>query len=209
MIELLQAIELHMAELINIIGFIAGALTTVAFLPQIIKTLRLKEARDISLGLCVFNAAAASSWTAYGALIQSWPLIIPNAIASGLAYIFLFLKLRYKSPVGSGELALLTIALAFMLMGFAAVAFTPLSLIAFVSVAGMVFAPLSFLTQVIKTWRLRETKDISLPMYVIFWSGLVLWLIYGLAIKALPVVANQFAMITLTSIMLFFKLKYR
>lgn len=195
--------------LITILGFVAGGLTTFAFLPQIIKTLRLKEAKDISLSLCVFNAAAASLWMAYGILMEKLPLIVPNAIASILAFIFLSLKLRYKSPVGNREAALLTIALVSTLMGFVAVVFTPLSLIVFVSFAAMIFAPLTFLAQVIKTWRLKETKDISLLTYLIFLVGLALWLIYGLAIKSLPVVVNQFAMITLTSIMLFFKLKYK
>lgn len=191
------------------IGFVAGFLTMIAFLPQIIKTLRSKQVEDIALSFCVFNAMAASLWTAYGILIRELPLIVPNAIATALAFTFLFLKLKYRSPGGNREVAAPAVALLATFLGFTATAFTSLSLVAFVSYAGMVFAPLSFLAQVVKTWKLRETKDISLLMYVIFLTGLVLWLIYGLTIKSLPVALNQFTMIALTSIMLFFKLKYK
>jgi len=79
----------------------------------------------------------------------------------------------------------------------------------FIGFAATALAPLSFLSQVIRTWKLKETKDISLPMYVIFWLGVVLWLTYGLFLKDGPIVVNNIIMLTLTSIMLFFKLKYK
>lgn len=195
--------------IITIIGFVAGALTMLAFLPQIVKTLRLREAKDISLGLCVFNAAAASLWTTYGILMLNWPLIISNVIASALGFIFLFLKLKYNSSVGSREMAVVAIALVAMLIGFVATAFTSLSLIVFIGSAAIVFAPLSFFTQVVKTWKLKETKDISLGMYVIFWIGVVLWLTYGLFLGDRPIAINNIIMLALTSTMLFFKLKYK
>ncbi|MDP3733475.1 MAG: SemiSWEET transporter [Candidatus Daviesbacteria bacterium] len=75
--------------------------------------------------------------------------------------------------------------------------------------AATILAPLSFLSQVIKTWKSKETKDISLGMYVIFWIGVVLWLTYGLLLKDRPIVINNIIMLTLTSIMLFFKLRYK
>lgn len=83
-------------QLINAIGFIAGALTTVAFLPQVIKTLVIKSSKDIALGLCVLNACAGALWTTYGILVMKWPLIIPNAIGLALGLSLLILKLRYK-----------------------------------------------------------------------------------------------------------------
>ncbi len=66
----------------------------------------------------------------------------------------------------------------------------------------------AFLPQVIKTWKLKETRDISLLMYIILCTGVLLWLIYGLFIRDLPVIlANSFTLV-LASIVLFFKLKY-
>ncbi len=84
-----------------------------------------------------------------------------------------------------------------------------MSYIGIVSYIAVILAPLSFISQIIKTWRLKETKDISLVTYVIFWTGVVLWLIYGLLIKNLPIVANNIIMLILTSMMLFFKFKYK
>lgn len=195
--------------IITLIGFVAGALTMLAFLPQIVKTLKMKEAKDISLGLAVFNATAAGLWTTYGILVMKWPLIVPNVIASGLGITFLALKLRYNSGVTNREMAVVAVALAAILIGVVATVFTSLSLVSFVSSSAVVFAPLSFLTQVIKTWKLKETKDISLGMYVIFWVGVVLWLTYGLLLGDSPVVINNIIMVTLTSIMLLFKLRYK
>ena len=78
-----------------------------------------------------------------------------------------------------------------------------------ISTLAVILGPLSFLTQVVKTWRIRETKDISLGMYVIFWAGVVLWFIYGIGTKDMAVIINNIIMFTLTSIMLFFKLRYK
>ncbi|MDP3733474.1 MAG: SemiSWEET transporter [Candidatus Daviesbacteria bacterium] len=82
--------------LITILGFMAGALTTIAFLPQIIKTLETKETKDISLGFCLLNFLAATLWMTYGLLIAKLPLIIPNAISMFIGASLLFLKLKYK-----------------------------------------------------------------------------------------------------------------
>ena len=46
---------------------------------------------------------------------------------------------------------------------------------------------IAFLPQVIKTWRTRSTKDISLEMFAIFCSGVLLWIIYGSLVKDIPV----------------------
>ena len=73
--------------------------------------------------------------------------------------------------------------------------------------AGML-TTVSFLPQVIKTWKMRETKDISLLMYIVLCTGIILWIVYGILIKDLPlIVANSFSLI-LASIILFFKIKY-
>ncbi len=47
---------------------------------------------------------------------------------------------------------------------------------------------LSFLPQVIKAWRSRSTGDLSLAMLLVFLTGIVLWLVYGIGIGALPLI---------------------
>ena len=68
---------------------------------------------------------------------------------------------------------------------------------------------ISFLPQVIKTWRTRSTKDISLEMFAIFCSGVLIWIIYGILVKDIPVVFTNVATLTLASPILWFKLKYK
>ncbi|NEP89281.1 MAG: hypothetical protein F6K18_21950 [Okeania sp. SIO2C2] len=68
---------------------------------------------------------------------------------------------------------------------------------------------ISFLPQVIKTWRTRSTKDISLEMFAIFCSGVLIWIIYGILVKDTPVIFTNVATLTLASPILWFKLKYK
>ncbi|MDJ0554167.1 MAG: SemiSWEET transporter [Microcoleaceae cyanobacterium MO_207.B10] len=68
---------------------------------------------------------------------------------------------------------------------------------------------ISFLPQVIKTWRTRSTKDISLEMFAIFCSGVLIWIIYGILVKDIPVIFTNVATLTLASPILFFKIKYK
>ncbi len=75
-------------------------------------------------------------------------------------------------------------------------------------VAGML-TTFSFLMQVVKTWRSKSAPDISLGMYIILSTGLILWLVYGAYIAALPVVLSNAAVLGLTCIILIQKLKYR
>ncbi len=67
---------------------------------------------------------------------------------------------------------------------------------------------LAFLPQVIKVWRSRSTKDISLPMLVTFIAGITLWLIYGLLVKAAPIYLANAITLILNLVILRFKLKY-
>jgi MtN3 and saliva related transmembrane protein len=67
---------------------------------------------------------------------------------------------------------------------------------------------LAFLPQVIKIWRSRSTKDISLPMLITFIAGITLWLIYGLLVNAAPIYMANGITLILNLAILRFKLKY-
>jgi MtN3 and saliva related transmembrane protein len=67
---------------------------------------------------------------------------------------------------------------------------------------------LAFLPQVIKIWRSRSTKDISLPMLITFIAGITLWLIYGLLVNAAPIYMANGITLILNLTILRFKLKY-
>lgn len=79
------------------LGTAAGTLTTIAFIPQVIKTWRSKSAADISLGMFLIFSAGVCLWLWYGILLNALPIIIANAITLILALLILFFKFRYKS----------------------------------------------------------------------------------------------------------------
>lgn len=71
-----------------------------------------------------------------------------------------------------------------------------------------VLTTLSFLPQVRQTWRTKSTKDISLPMFLAFCSGVLLWLIYGIMIHSLPVMLANGVTLVLSGAILMMKLKW-
>jgi len=79
----------------ELVGYSAGFLTTVAFAPQVAKTLRARSARDISLGMYALFCAGVGLWLLYGLLIASWPVVVSNFVTLVLAGAVLILKMRH------------------------------------------------------------------------------------------------------------------
>ncbi|MGF1492859.1 MAG: SemiSWEET transporter [Microcoleaceae cyanobacterium] len=77
------------------VGLLAGSLTTIAFLPQVIKTWKSKSAKDVSLEMFVIFCTGVFLWLVYGLLIGDFPLVIANIVTFLLATTILFFKLRY------------------------------------------------------------------------------------------------------------------
>lgn len=82
-------------ELQNILGLVAGMLTTIAFLPQLLKTWRTKSAKDVSLVMMVTFCVGVFLWIVYGIAIQAMPIIVTNTVTLTLASLILLLKIRY------------------------------------------------------------------------------------------------------------------
>ena len=83
-------------DFVSVIGFAAAVLTTVSFVPQVIRAWRSRSTRDISLPMFSVMALGIVLWLIYGALIGDLPLIIANVVTLILVLMILFLKLRYK-----------------------------------------------------------------------------------------------------------------
>ena len=77
------------------LGYAAATLTTVAFVPQAIRTLRTRDTRGISLLMYVVFTVGLCFWLAYGIVLGSWPMIFSNIITLVLALLILGLKLRH------------------------------------------------------------------------------------------------------------------
>jgi MtN3 and saliva related transmembrane protein len=75
------------------------------------------------------------------------------------------------------------------------------------TLAGL-FTTAAFVPQVIKTWRSRSAEDISLVMYSLFSAGVLLWLLYGIALRSLPIVAANGVTLVLALSVLALKLYY-
>jgi MtN3 and saliva related transmembrane protein len=67
---------------------------------------------------------------------------------------------------------------------------------------------IAFLPQVIQTWRTRSTKDISLAMFLVFTTGIFLWLVYGVIIRDAPLIAANGITFVLAGTILYFKLRH-
>ena len=80
---------------IAIIGLIAGTCTTISFLPQVIKTIKTKKTKDISMSMYIVLATGILLWMIYGILIKDLPVILANSISFVLAISVLILKIKY------------------------------------------------------------------------------------------------------------------
>jgi MtN3 and saliva related transmembrane protein len=82
-------------QTINFIGYAAATCTTISFLPQLIRVIKLRSAREISLGMFVIFSTGTGLWLAYGVLSHSAPVAVANAVTFVLSMSILLLKLRY------------------------------------------------------------------------------------------------------------------
>lgn len=75
--------------------------------------------------------------------------------------------------------------------------------------AAATLATLAFVPQVLKSYREKSTKDISLVMYLVFFTGVVLWLIYGIHLNSMPmIIANTITALLALSIIIL-KIKHK
>ncbi|AKB75905.1 hypothetical protein MSLAZ_2644 [Methanosarcina lacustris Z-7289] len=76
------------------IGYIAGALTTIAFAPQLIKALNTKSTKDVSLLMLLCSTSGMALWLLYGIQVNDPAIIAANSVSVLLAASLLGLKLK-------------------------------------------------------------------------------------------------------------------
>ena len=81
---------------IEIFGYIAAVLTTAAFLPQLIKTLKTKKADDVSLVTLIMFIVGVLCWIIYGYKISSIPILLANLITLLLNLLILISKIYFS-----------------------------------------------------------------------------------------------------------------
>mgnify|MGYP001269155237 FL=1 len=80
---------------VEIFGYFAAVLTTIAFIPQLVKTIKSKKADDVSLTTLIMFLTGVGSWIIYGFSINSKPILIANIITFILNLLILIFKLNY------------------------------------------------------------------------------------------------------------------
>jgi MtN3 and saliva related transmembrane protein len=82
-------------NIVLIIGSLAAALTTVSFLPQVIKAHNTRHTKDLSLAMYALTVCGLAFWLVYGLCLNSLPIILANAITLVLCSYTLYLKIKY------------------------------------------------------------------------------------------------------------------
>ncbi|MCT8332624.1 SemiSWEET transporter [Leptospira sp. 85282-16] len=78
----------------NLIGYVAAFLTTVSFLPQVLRVVMTKQTRDISRNMYIMFFIGVLLWFVYGVLKSDLPIILANAVTIFFVSIILYYKLR-------------------------------------------------------------------------------------------------------------------
>lgn len=82
-------------DLSDLLGYVAGALTTIALLPQVWRTFRTRDVSGISLKMYLIFTTGVAVWLAYGIVLGETPMILANGVSLVLAFTVLAMKLRY------------------------------------------------------------------------------------------------------------------
>ena len=83
-------------HLTSLLGFSAGLLTTVSFVPQVLHAWRSKSCHDLSWGMLVTFSAGVVLWLIYGLRLRAMPIILANAVTLALLITIMVLKVRYR-----------------------------------------------------------------------------------------------------------------
>ena len=78
------------------VGTFAGAMTTLSFLPQVIRVWQRRSARDLSYGYLLVFATGVAAWFLYGLLIRSVPVIVTNISTLALVCAILAMKVQFE-----------------------------------------------------------------------------------------------------------------
>jgi MtN3 and saliva related transmembrane protein len=80
----------------EILGLAAGTISSITFLPQVIKIWQTKSAKDLSLPMLLLLVLGVSMWLTYGIIIKNVPVIYTNSMVLFMTFIMLFFKLKFN-----------------------------------------------------------------------------------------------------------------
>jgi len=80
----------------EMVGYVGGIMSSISFLPQVIKIWKTKSAEDLSMLTLIFLTSNITLWLTYGILIGSRPLWITNAIVLAMVLCLIYFKIKFK-----------------------------------------------------------------------------------------------------------------
>ena len=87
----------------TMLGYAAGSMTTLAFVPQVLRTLKTRSARDLSWGMLLIFILGVILWLAYGVVLDSWPIIVCNTLTLFLNLVIAVVKATQDSRMAAPE----------------------------------------------------------------------------------------------------------
>lgn len=83
-------------KLAEILGLAAGTITSITFLPQVIRIWKTRSVKDISMLMMVLLVLGTSCWLTYGLLMKDTAIIYTNIMVLAMSLIMLYFKIKYK-----------------------------------------------------------------------------------------------------------------
>lgn len=77
-----------------------------------------------------------------------------------------------------------------------------------IGLAAALCGTIAFVPQVVRAWRTRSTKDVSLGMFLLLVTGICLWIVYGILIRDLPIILANATTLVLAGTILVLKLRH-
>jgi MtN3 and saliva related transmembrane protein len=84
-------------RLTTLLGFVAGMLTTISFVPQVLHAWRSKRCDDLSWAMLLTFSAGVVLWLVYGLRLWAMPVIMANAVTLVLLLVIMVMKARYAT----------------------------------------------------------------------------------------------------------------
>lgn len=88
--------KLNNMQLAQVIGLMAGTITSITFIPQVIRIWKTRSAKDLSMVMMLLLIIGTSLWLSYGLMIRDAAIIYTNSMVLAMSLIMMFFKLRYK-----------------------------------------------------------------------------------------------------------------
>lgn len=86
------------SSVIDVIGYAGAVCNAISFVPQLLRVVKLRSARDISYSMFLIFAIGSGLWLAYGASVKSLPVMLANATTLLLSFTIFLMKLYYDRP---------------------------------------------------------------------------------------------------------------